>query len=106
MRSREFYRQWQNAAWYRLPSFFYVSILTFHFFTKKLSPKNVLEVKEPKKKFPLIFFLPIQDKYKVKQIVCNNSVNEILIHFENLEILKPNCANDFQLALKSNWSIS
>ena len=29
--------------------FFYVSILTIHFFTKKIPPKNEIEIKEPKK---------------------------------------------------------
>jgi len=34
--------------------FFYASILTIHFFTKRIPPKNEIEVKEPKKELLLI----------------------------------------------------
>ena len=33
--------------------FFYISILTIHFFTKKIPPKNEIEVKEPKKELTI-----------------------------------------------------
>ena len=36
--------------------FFYVSILIIHFFTKKIPPKNEIEVKEPKKELIVAIF--------------------------------------------------
>ncbi|MFZ1791561.1 MAG: CPBP family intramembrane glutamic endopeptidase [Saprospiraceae bacterium] len=36
--------------------FFYVSILTIHFFTKRVPPKNEIEVKEPKKELTIAVF--------------------------------------------------
>lgn len=39
--------------------FFYVSILTIHFFTKRISPKNEMEVKQPKKELLLILFFSL-----------------------------------------------
>lgn len=39
--------------------FFYVSILTIHFFTKRIPPKNEIEVKEPKKELTIAIFFSI-----------------------------------------------
>ena len=39
--------------------FFYVSILTIHFFTKKIPPKNEIEVKEPKKELTVAILFAI-----------------------------------------------
>jgi membrane protease YdiL (CAAX protease family) len=39
--------------------FFYVSILTIHFFTKRISPKNEIEVKQPKKELLLILLFSL-----------------------------------------------
>ncbi len=39
--------------------FFYVSILTIHFFTKRIPPKNEIEVKEPKKELTVAIFFAV-----------------------------------------------
>jgi hypothetical protein len=39
--------------------FFYVSILTIHFFTKRIAPKNEIEVKEPKKELTVAIFFAV-----------------------------------------------
>lgn len=39
--------------------FFYVSILTVHFFTKRIPPKNEIEVKEPKKELTVAIFFAV-----------------------------------------------
>lgn len=39
--------------------FFYVSILTIHFFTKRIPPKNEIEVKQPKKELLLILLFSL-----------------------------------------------
>ena len=39
--------------------FFYVSILTIHFFTNKIPPKNEIEVKEPKKELTIAIIFAI-----------------------------------------------
>lgn len=39
--------------------FFYVSILTIHFFTKKIPPKNEIEIKEPKKELTVAILFAV-----------------------------------------------
>jgi membrane protease YdiL (CAAX protease family) len=39
--------------------FFYVSILTIHFFTKKIPPKNEIEVKEPKEELTIAIIFAV-----------------------------------------------
>jgi uncharacterized membrane protein len=39
--------------------FFYVSILTIHFFTKRNPAKNEIEVKEPKKELTIAIFFAV-----------------------------------------------
>lgn len=39
--------------------FFYVSILTIHFFTKRIPPKNEIEIKQPKKELVLVLLFSL-----------------------------------------------
>lgn len=39
--------------------FFYVAILTIHFFTERIAPKNEIEVKEPKKELTVAIFFAV-----------------------------------------------
>jgi len=39
--------------------FFYISILTIHFFTKRIPPKNEIEVKEPKKELAVAILFAV-----------------------------------------------